>query len=129
MQDVDTKLKKILIVEDNKDMRMMYKIFFSGYEDKYSIDIEDKGIVALERLRKKDYDLIILDIIMQPMSGDTFFVQVRSYEKTKTVPVLVISVLNPDTLSYLRRINHIEFLQKPVTEEQLLSKIDEIFRF
>ncbi len=123
---VKTKTKNILILEDDRDMRDMYKIFFKDQEPKYSIDIEDKAKEALKRLKQKEYDLIILDIIMEPLPGDSFFVYVRDNKKTVNIPILVVSVLSHDALELLKRINHVRFLQKPITKEQLFEEIDKI---
>ena len=70
-------LKNILIVEDDKDMREIYEIFFSDQKDKYLFDFESNAEEALKKLKVKKYDLVLLDIIMEPMSGDAFFMHVR----------------------------------------------------
>ena len=121
-------VKNILIVEDDKDMREIYEIFFSDQKDKYSFNFNSNAEDALEQLKKKKYDLILLDIIMEPMSGDAFFMHVRKEmgEDLKDIPILVVSVLSPSILRQLKKINHVDFAQKPVTKEQLLGKIKEI---
>lgn len=128
-------MKNILILEDDKDMQGMYKIFFSDQEKKYDIEIENDATVALKRLKEKLFDLIILDIIMEPMFGDSFFLYLRGDEKTMRIPVLVVSVLSPDTLGRLKKIDHVDtidkpvtldFLQKPVTKQQLLKEVDKM---
>ncbi len=128
-------MKNILILEDDKDMQGMYKIFFSDQEKKYTIEIENDATVALKRLKEKPFDLIILDIIMEPMFGDSFFLYLRSDEGTMRIPVLVVSVLSPDTLGRLKKIDNVDavnkpvrlsFLQKPITKQQLLKEIDKM---
>jgi len=123
---LETKLKHILIVEDDNEMQEMYKMIFSEYKNKYKVEFETKANAALERIKKKDYDLIILDIIMEPMPGDSFFVYARGMAKTAEVPILIVSVLNPHTLRTLKEINHVEFLQKPITPTGLIEKIKQM---
>lgn len=123
---IKTKARNILILEDDKDMRAMYKIFFQDQNERYSVDMEDKGKAALKRLKQKRYDLIILDIIMEPLPGDSFFVYVRDNKKTANIPILIVSVLSHDSLELLKRINHVNFLQKPITKEQLFEEIEKI---
>ena len=120
------KVKKILVVEDDREMQELYKYFFRGQENKYSIQLENNAERALEKTKKEKFDLIILDIIMEPMSGDSFFIYLRGDKKNKTTPVLVVSVLRPDTLQELKKINHINFVQKPITKELLMQKLEEI---
>ena len=123
MNGVATRQKKILIVEDDKEMQEMYRMIFSEHKESYDIDIEGEAHNALRILPEKSYNLVILDILMDPIPGDTFFVITRSYKKTQTIPILVVSVLAEDALSNLKKINHVEFLQKPITAEQLISKV------
>jgi len=115
--------KKILIVEDNKDMHEIYRSYFNDYRNEYNVDMEDKADEALSTLQRKKYDLIILDMIMEPLAGDSFFVYVKADERTREIPILVVTVLNPETLQRLNKIGDLEFLQKPITEEQLMKKI------
>ncbi|MFC1593939.1 response regulator [Candidatus Omnitrophota bacterium] len=126
MNPVKTEIKNILIVEDEHDMQEMYKLFFAKMSDRYTVDIESKADTALKRTRKKEYDLIILDIIMEPMSGDAFFMRARDAINTTLTPILVVSVLDPASLKELKKINHVSFLQKPITKEQLFAKLEEL---
>jgi DNA-binding NtrC family response regulator len=57
---------KILIVDDNEDMLELYAGMFRD-EERFSIDMMSDAMKALRRLGEKDYDLIILDIIMEPL--------------------------------------------------------------
>jgi len=123
---IRNRIKNILIVEDDQDMQELYRDFFAERKSDYRIDIEEKANAGLKRITEKPYDLVILDIIMEPIPGDTFYVCTRSYQKTKNIPILIVSVLSPETLANLKRINHVSFLQKPITEEQLFAKVEEI---
>src|SRR5664279_3087341 len=59
----------ILIAEDNLiNQKLIAKIFQSmGYE----VDVADNGVIALEHLEKKNYELVTLDIQMPEMDGIT----------------------------------------------------------
>ncbi len=118
-------MRKILIVEDEKDMQEIYRDLFEG-QAKYEVDIESGTMPALRKLTAKNYDLIILDIIMEPIAGDSFFVYLRSDNKTSSIPVLVVSVLGPEIMEKLRRVDHAFYMQKPVTKEKLFEKLDDI---
>ncbi|MDP3981071.1 MAG: response regulator [Chlamydiota bacterium] len=123
---IEAKTKKILIVEDDEDIQEMYRMFFESVHDRYHIDIEGEGGVALNRLKAKTYDLIILDIVMEPMSGDSFLYYARQDKRTQNTPVLVVSVLESEILENLKKLPNVDFLQKPVTQEQLFSRIDSL---
>lgn len=118
---------KILIVEDDKDMQEIYRGMFAKAEQ-CSIEILGDAQAALKRLKEEKFDLVILDIIMEPMSGDSFFVHVRNEVKIKNIPILVISILKKDTLNFLETLGNFHYLQKPITKASLLEKIDLILK-
>ena len=84
----EEKARRILIVEDSKDMREIYKSFFKNHSGRYRIDMEGDAQTALERVKKTPYDLIVLDIIMEPMTGESFLVYARENSSTSEVPIV-----------------------------------------
>ena len=118
-------MRKILIVEDDKDMQEIYRVLFND-GGKYEIVIVGDANVALKKADAGKFDLIIHDIIMEPMPGDSFFVHARNNAKLKHVPILVVSILKQDTRHFLETLGNFHYLQKPITRESLLKKIEEI---
>jgi len=116
--------KKILIVEDNSDMQEIYRSYFEDRGDEFDVEIGGKAEVALRKTREAPYDLVILDIIMEPMTGESFLVYLRENPQTSKVPVIVISVLGPEMLSQLGKYDKVEFLQKPVAEDRLIDTLN-----
>ncbi|MFA4874193.1 MAG: response regulator [bacterium] len=115
----------ILVVEDNPDMLEIYTNMFKG-ESRFEVDMLSDAMHALRRLEDKKYDLVILDIIMEPLTGESFFVYLRGNAKTMHLPVVVVSVLEPHTLDALKRLNHSTILQKPIHKDELFKAIDEM---
>ena len=107
-------MKRILVVEDDREMINIYKDIFAGTASEFSIDYESNAPAGLSRLERNDYDLIILDIIMEPMTGDSFFLYARNKEKSKNTPILIVSVLSRELLEALRKMNHVRFVKKPL---------------
>ncbi|MBD3426793.1 MAG: response regulator [Candidatus Omnitrophica bacterium] len=116
-------MKKILIVEDNLEMQKLYRNMFRPRQGEYDIEIEGDARKAFKRLAEKTFDLVILDIIMEPMDGESFFACLREDSKKKDIPVLVISVLDGEGLEYMKKLKKVDFLQKPVTINELMDKI------
>ena len=117
-------MKHILIVEDDPNMQMIYKSMFEEKTGEYEIEIESDARKAFRKVSENKYDLILLDIIMEPMDGESFFACIRQDPEKKTTPVIVISVLDSAGLDYMKKLEKVDFLQKPVTSEQLFEKID-----
>lgn len=85
--------KKILIIEDEKFLSEMYEIKLNaaGFETTTAIDGEE----ALEKLNNGIVpDIIILDIILPKMSGLSVLETIRSGERTKNIPVLLLTNLD-----------------------------------
>lgn len=120
-------MKKILIVEDDRDMQEIYRGMFAK-EAEYSIEVIGDAQTAFKRLKEGKFDMAILDIIMEPMSGDSFFVHVRNEVKIKNTPILVVSILKKDTLNFLETLGNFYYLQKPITKSGLLDKVSSILR-
>lgn len=90
----DDKKKKILIVEDEKSLSLMYKTEFE--EDGYHVLIADNGAKGLEMAVKEKPDLIILDIIMPELNGFTVLKRLKVNEGTKDIPVVILTVLGAE---------------------------------
>jgi len=60
-------LKRILIVDDHKEIRDLLSKFFlsSGYE----VESVEDGEMAMRKVKKKRYDLIVTDYMMPKMDG------------------------------------------------------------
>jgi DNA-binding response OmpR family regulator len=113
---------KILVIDDNPDMLEIYRAMFEG-EANYEIDLLSDAMKGLRQLDAKPYDLVILDIVMEPLTGESFFVYLRGNLKTMRLPVIVVSVLEPHTLEMITKLNHSIILQKPIRKEDLFRAI------
>lgn len=120
-------MTRILIVEDDRDMRTVYGFMFKDETGKCAVRIVDSAEKALGEIGRARFDLVISDIIMRTMCGECFIERMRKVSKNHA-PVLVVSVLSPDMLTKLKKMTGVHFLQKPITKEKLLKKINGILR-
>lgn len=86
--------KKILIIDDNPDIRIIYSTAFeaAGYEAHTSQD----GLWGITDVAEISPDIIILDIMMPEMSGYDFLDALRNNTSLQTVPVIVVSNLSQE---------------------------------
>lgn len=116
--------KNILIIEDNTTIRdsMVYSLAKEGYE----VSAYDTAEHGLEKLKKQTFDLILLDLMLPGMSGETFL---KTFANVEQIPVLVISALN-DEFTQINMYNHKidEFIVKPFSMNILLLKIEAVIR-
>ncbi len=86
--------KKILIIEDEKSLRMSLKDTFAaeGFEVLMAVDGEQGLKLALEN----NPDIILLDLLMPKMDGRTVLQKLRESPQGKNIPVIVLTVLRVD---------------------------------
>ncbi len=82
-------IKKVLIVEDNEIESLAVKELLHAHE--INSEIANDGEQALERLKKEQYDCIILDINMPGMGGYEILDKFKADQKLKKIPVIVYS--------------------------------------
>jgi CheY-like chemotaxis protein len=87
------------------------------------------GYEALEKLTEKKPDLIILDILLDMMTGDTFFLYLKSMPEYADIPVIVVSSFPARKYRNLKQIDPaLVFLKKQyLTNERLLDEVEKKF--
>jgi len=115
---------KILLADDDlaivDTMSMMLED--AGYEVE---TVVDKAVV--QETRKHLPDLLLLDIWMSGMDGREICKQLKSKEKTKHIPIIMISA-NKDTGRLAKEAGADDFLTKPFEMDDLLEKVAKFVR-
>jgi CheY-like chemotaxis protein len=112
--------KKVLVVEDNQDIRDAIKmvIEFEGYD----VLTASNGKEALDLLSalKTLPSLIFLDLMMPIMDGWSFAEKINQEKIFTQIPLVVISAfLNKETIPT----NACDYLEKPMNFDKLLSTL------
>jgi len=81
----DSQKRKILLVEDEESLRLLYKEELET--DGYEVLTAPNGKEALHQLEKGKPDLIILDIVMPVMDGMEALEQIMGRERT--IPIII----------------------------------------
>ena len=118
--------KKILIVEDEKSFHDIYEAML---EDKgYDIICAYDGGEAMEKLQQEKPDLIITDILMDMISGDTFVLYLKGMPEYADVPVIIISSMPQKQFNNLKEMDpKLVYLNKAdLTTKRLIEEVDKI---
>ncbi len=121
------KYQKILITDDSATSRMIIKrcIEMAGFFDIDYLEAED-GLQGLTILDTEKVDLIITDLKMPKMDGKTFIRKLKSNDKTKDIPVVVISSLDNSVLEErLKREGVLSVIGKPLSPAKVLDFMEE----
>ena len=118
--------KKLLIVDDNK---LNIKVARRALQD-FNFDIDEcyDGQECLEKIvNGNEYDLILMDIMMPNMSGETALAKLKENPNFK-IPVIALTA---DAIAgarekYLSE-GFIDYIAKPFTKDQIKEKLDSVF--
>lgn len=116
----------ILLVDDNPQY-LKNALPLYGYNVRTAID----GIQALDILttENENFDLILLDVMMPNLNGWEVLKAVRKHEKTKFIPVIMITALNEDqTMIAGLRTGADDYISKPFVLPNLLARIEAVLR-
>jgi CheY-like chemotaxis protein len=115
--------KRILIVEDEKPFHEIYEAMLEGkgYDIIYAYD----GGEAMEKVQQEKPDLIIADILMNVVSGDTFVLYLKGMPEYADVPVIIISSMPQKQFNNLKEIDpKLVYLNKAdLTTKRLIEEV------
>ena len=83
--------KKVLVVDDEK--LIVKGIRFSLEQDGMEVDCAYDGEEALEKIKSKEYDIILLDVMLPKLTGFEVCQQVREFS---TVPIVMLTAKGED---------------------------------
>ena len=92
----------------------------SGYEINYALS----GKAAIKHVRKDNFDLILLDIMMPEMDGFEVCEKLKDDEKTKDIPVIFLTAKTDiESVTKAFEIGGIDYITKPFNKSELLARV------
>lgn len=118
------RMYRILVVDDEEKIRQIIKKYaiFEGYEIEEAAD----GMEAVELCRKKEFDIIILDVMMPELDGFSTCKEIRKHSQT---PVLMLSARGEE----YDKIHGFElgiddYVVKPFSPKELMMRVNAIIK-
>jgi len=125
---VEGKGKRILLVDDNQDNRMLFKAYLKNTA--YEIDEAENGQTAVEMFQQKKYDLIFMDMQMPVLDGYGATRVIREWEadnkKTATPVIALTAHASRDEVDKCIAAGCNLHLSKPVKKSTLLETLTTI---
>jgi DNA-binding response OmpR family regulator len=120
--------KNILLVEDEAVFSELFgkELETAGYKVSYA----HNGAVGLKEALGNNFDLIIMDMVMPSMTGKEMLEKLKLEEKTKNIPVIVLSAsLNESEQKEVEGMGISGFyIKTKIVPEELSKKVDEILK-
>lgn len=121
-------MKKIMIIEDNKDIQEIYKHSFlkAGYD----VIIEENGLDGITNVAEKLPDVILLDLMMPKVDGFEFLRLMKKNSTLLSIPVIVCSNIsdNDITTKVLDAGAAAIILKVDYSGKQLVEKVETILK-
>jgi len=96
-----------------------HKLTREGYE----VDVANDGRMANEKLRSKEYDLVITDLLM-PFTGGLELINLLKNDLQKSTPIIVLSkVGNEETIIEAFKLGADDYLTKPFSPNELSIRV------
>ena len=112
----------ILVVDDNEMNRDMLSRRLR--RQKYEVEVAEDGEQALQMVKEKLYDLVLLDIMMPSISGYEVLERLKSDPETHNMPVIMISAVDDlDSVVRCIELGAEDYLFKPFNPVLLKARV------
>jgi class 3 adenylate cyclase len=113
---------RILVADD--DPRHRELLLRRLHQQGFSVEEAENGPQALRLLREREFDLLLLDMIMPPLNGDQVLAQIKADPSLRHVPVIMLSALDEmDSVVRCILMGAEDYLAKPFNTVLLRARI------
>lgn len=115
-------MAKLLIVDDEVNIRELIRKYalYSNHEP----DLAENGLEAIQKAKIKEYDLIVMDIMMPNLDG---FSAIREIRKFSSVPIVILSSRSEEyDKIYGFELGIDDYVTKPFSPKELMMRINAI---
>lgn len=111
---------RLLIVDDERpNLELMSRVFYQ-----HVVETASNGADALDKLRTRPYDVVLLDIMMPGMSGLEVLETIRKTEGIAELPVILISALSERRgVAHGLRMGANDYIVKPIDVEDVQARV------
>ncbi len=119
-------VKRILCVEDDQEMIDLIRLILGrrGFE----VQGASGGTEGLRMVREYLPDLVLLDLMMPDMDGWEVYQQMKADEKTRDIPVIVVTARaqNIDRVLGMHIAKVDDYITKPFSPQELLNSVEKV---
>lgn len=121
------KQKKVIYIEDEPEMIDLVTLILN--RKGFTVKGANGGREGLDLIKKELPDLVLLDLMMPDVDGWDVYQQMKAEEKTRKIPVIVITAKaqSIDKVLGLHIAKVEAYISKPFTPQELIDSVDKIF--
>ena len=120
---MDKSEQHILVIEDNEMNRELLAKRLE--KEGYQVAKAEDGYLGLGMLDVKEFDLVMLDLLMPNVDGFEVLDKMQAHQEWKNIPVIVITSVNDvDTAAECIKKGAADYLTKPFHSVILLARVE-----
>ena len=120
-------MKRAFVVEDDPDIVELLTHYLRA--DGWTVDVAGNGKLALERLRRDTFDLLMLDLQIPGVDGLAVCAAVRRDERIQDLPIVMLTARSDETDRILGlEMGADDYVVKPFSPKELLARVRALFR-
>ncbi len=112
--------KKILIVDDDKNIRMLCRDLLE--RENFIVEETDNGFEAINRIENGNYDLVLLDLQMAEIDGFEVLKKIREFNETLPIVIMTGYATIENAVKAMKAKAN-DFVVKPFDIHQFLSTV------
>ncbi|DAC72736.1 MAG TPA: hypothetical protein DSN98_03680 [Thermoplasmata archaeon] len=121
----EVKSRRIMIVDDEPDQRMMIKMILD--KEGYETMLAENGSQFLEKLDTFDPGLVILDVLMPGLTTEEILKQLISKKSKHKIILLTVVKYSEEALKEIwKKDNIVAYITKPFDLDDLINTINEL---
>ncbi len=121
--------KRILFVDDEPHVLKGFQRTLQDHNKGWELVLVCSVDAALDQLKEISFDVIVLDVKMPGKDGFEFLKILQGSEKTKDIPVIIVTGINDsETKHRALELGAMDLLNKPVNREDLLARLRSMLR-
>lgn len=119
--------KSILVVDDEKDLVEL--VAYNLKKEGFQIDSASDGEAALAKIRKGNYDLLILDLMLPGIQGMDLCRMLRNEPKTGSLPIIMLTAKGEEVDRVLGlEMGADDYITKPFSPRELIARVKAVLR-
>jgi len=118
---------KILVVDDNANNRMVLRLLIEEFTESSTVSFEiqeaENGLIAVQKAKETQFDLIFMDIMMPEMDGIEATTTIRA--ENKNVMIIAVSAVDDEERQKeILRYGAEDYIPKPIDSEILNARLE-----
>lgn len=118
--------KRILIVDDSETNLLLLQAILE--EEGYTVEVSSNVAKAHDKLNKKDFHLILLDLLMPHKTGFDMLKELKDHALWNSIPVIVVTAYaNGNNRRHVSDLGAEALIEKPIDIDVFMQTVNAVF--